>query len=386
MPDNLPALHSVLGASSMYRWSVCPGSIRMSRGIKAPTSQYAEEGTKAHEVATHVLEEGKFPPDTDPDVKEAVSVYTDTVKHQIDESIALFQDTKYSQLIEHKFDLSSVYPGCYGTADCVLYFPNQKTLYVFDYKHGMGIPVEVTDNPQLKYYGLGALLSTGVPCEFVELVIVQPRCPHPDGPVRRERIPAFDLLDFSADLIDYAKATEDPNAPLVPGDHCRFCPAAGICPALAAKAQVLAKSSFSSLATYDPEKLSEVLEWLPSIEGWVKSVREFAYAESQHGRTPPGWKLVPKRATRRWKDHVNAELLKEKLGLDDDGLLEEPKLKSPAQVEKRLAPAGKKIVADLVTAESSGTSLVPEADRRAAVTFDPKSAFDEIKEVVEIEY
>ena len=49
------------------------------------------------------------------------------------------------------------------------------------------------------------------------------------------------------ELIDYAKATEDPHAPLVPGDHCRFCPAggAGICPALKDKANAVAAQVFA---------------------------------------------------------------------------------------------------------------------------------------------
>src|SRR5690242_1931335 len=46
-----PNTHSSIGASSMYRWSVCPGSVNLSQGIHAPSSRYAAEGTCAHSLA-----------------------------------------------------------------------------------------------------------------------------------------------------------------------------------------------------------------------------------------------------------------------------------------------------------------------------------------------
>ena len=117
-------------------------------------------------------------------------------------------------------------------------------LSVIDLKYGAGVPVEVEDNPQLLYYGLGALLANKQwkPHE-VEVVIVQPRCPHPDGPVRSQVLQVVDLLEFAADLVEAVKRTEEASeqhatldtlnwmrAYLNPGDHCRWCPAAAICP------------------------------------------------------------------------------------------------------------------------------------------------------------
>ena len=47
--------HSKIGASSMYRWSKCPGSVRLCEGIKSVSSVYADEGTRAHELAASLL-------------------------------------------------------------------------------------------------------------------------------------------------------------------------------------------------------------------------------------------------------------------------------------------------------------------------------------------
>jgi hypothetical protein len=362
------AVHSKIGASSMHRWSQCPGSVRLSEGIESVSSKYAEEGTEAHALAERVLRNGaKAWAGADPEMREHVGVYVDLIQ----------RERKGNEFwIEHKFNLDNLYPGLYGTADAVIYDAKTKTLRVYDLKYGAGLAVEVERNPQLLYYALGALLSVDLPCETVETVIVQPRCPHPDGSVRRWSIPAVDLIDFGADLVKYAKATEKPDAPLVPGAWCRFCPAAGVCPATRSKAQDLAKREFSSDLSYDPKQLAETLTWLPVLEGWIESVRQFAYAEAEHGRTPPGWKLVEKRATRKWRDEDEAAKACGKLLSDDE--LYETKLLSPAKVEKLLGKAARDVLGPLVVTESSGLTLAPESDKRPAAKV---SAADEFEAV-----
>ena len=346
----------------MHRWAECPGSVRLSKNAPPKTSAYAEEGTMAHELAAEVLEKGWPARPLDADLKDAVGVYVDFVA-------SLLKTPQTEMLVEHRFDLSSLYPGLFGTADCVVYDRIAKRLYVIDYKHGAGVPVEVADNSQLKYYALGALMTCGFPAREIVLVIVQPRCPHPDGPVRAYAMESVDLIDFSSDLVKYAKATEDESAPLKPGSHCRFCPASGFCSALANKALIAAKEQFSAIAPYDAEKLSKTLDLLPVIEEWIKGVREFAYSEAQHGRVPPGFKLVPKRATRKWRDESEAaKRLWNHYGLKDQDMYDAPKIKSPAQIEKLFSKqVDKQVFNDLVVQESSGQTLVHESDKRPAV-------------------
>jgi hypothetical protein len=267
--------------------------------------------------------------------------------------------------VEEKFHLKELHPDLYGTSDCVLYFAEEKLLQVWDYKHGQGIAVEAENNEQLMYYALGALMKTKAPCSHVEMVICQPRCYHPEGPIRRWKISVVDLLDFSADLVDAALRTEDPDAPLVSGDHCRFCPAAPTCPKLHETALTTAQEEFSPAFSYDPEKLADVLSKIPAIESWAKSVKEFAYREAQAGRIPPGHKLVPKRANRKWANEDEAEkFLLLELGLDYTEVHKEPALKSPAQIEALLSKEDKKRLEEIVVKESSGGTLAPITDKR----------------------
>lgn len=375
-------IHSPIGASSMHRWSKCPGSVKLSEGIPSSTSKYAEEGTLAHTVAAKALDENLWIDGIDEEMKSHVLVYTSCVwedwkkAHRVPESL---------MFVEHGFDLSKLHPNLYGTADAIIYDAPLKTLRVYDLKYGKGITVEVTDNEQLMYYGLGALLApelSGKEINEIELIIVQPRAPHDDGQIRRWKFSSIDLLDFTADLIEAAKRTLEENAAIVPGDHCRFCPAAAICPELNKKAQILAKQEFEvivknslSVPKYDPIKLATTLEWLPSLKAFIESVNEFAYNEAVQGRCPPGYKLVEKRATRKWINDVETENFLLNIDSVQKDQIYEIKLKSPAQIEKML-PKEKQIKMDELTIKaSSGVVLVHESDKRPQVKNDAKSEF-----------
>lgn len=386
MSEVQPA-HSKIGASSYYRWKACPGSVRLSVGIESHESEYAREGTAAHEIAADVLnchyftqgERATIPVHTTADMMTAVREYTEFVKGEVKKYFA--EPDRGHVLIEHKFDLSSIHPGLYGTADCVIYAPRHKKLIVIDYKHGQGIAVEVENNLQLMYYGLGALVSTGLPCEKVELVIVQPRCDHEAGRIRKWEFSSVELLDFAATLAEDAKATEKPDAHLNPGPHCRFCPAAASkCPAIHEKAIALAQVEFKPTLSYDPEKLSQTLRFLPTMEAWIKATREFAYGEALHGRGPKDWKLVEKRKLRHWtaSESEIVDYMKEATKRNVDEFYEK-KLKSPAQMEKLLSKQLGVKLREMIETKSSGYTLVHESDKRPAVRPDPNTEFDMIE-------
>ena len=279
----------------------------------------------------------------------------------------------FRSLLEQKFHLKTVHPDLFGTSDCVIWKPATSTLICADYKHGAGVPVEVIGNLQRRYYSLGALTTNRWPATTVRMAIIQPRCVHPDGPVRTEDIDALDLIDFAAELVSIVNDTEDPDAPLEPSEECRFCNAAPHCPALHSKSTEVAKIEFGAMLSYDPQKLADTLAWLPILENWIKNVREFAYSEAEHGRCAPGWKLVQKRATRKWAREADViDWLQEQRLLPDE--MYDQKLKSVATIEKIFGKGG--IPDSLITKESSGFALAPEDDKRPAINADAKSEFE----------
>lgn len=380
------SLHSKLGASSYERWKACPGSIRECEGVQKQTSVYAERGTFYHGVASAILTGKTILPrqthtfdgitmEVEIEDLEAVMTYVEWV---LEHKTAGFQ-----VIVERRFHLKDYHPMLFGTSDVVLYHPQLKMLVVGDYKHGQGTSVEVMKdgkpNSQAIYYGLGAWLELNLQVDTFAIAIIQPRCFHPDGAVRVAQVEWEQMFDALDQLVRDAKATEAPNAPLVPGSHCKnyFCPAAYKCPALREFANsVQTTSPFTAVNAYDPKELGKALDRLPLLEEYVDSVRQFAYQEAVQGRCPPGWKLVDKRAMRKWADPDRAKIMFSKEA-DISLFFDEPTLKSVTQIEKNIGKKEfKKQYAGIVVQISSGKTLVPENDSRPEIK--DVSPFDEV--------
>lgn len=376
MSNHAQRAHSELGASSSERWQNCPGSVRLSAGVSDPGSVYAAEGTAAHELGEWCLRNlgdaaerigDEWPVDNhkftvDEDMANAVQMYVDFVRAE--------QEKGGRVMIEQRFDLSEqVWPGMYGTADAVIYHPESQELVVADYKHGQGYAVEADANPQLLYYAIGAASLIKAPVKKVTVAIVQPRAFHKSGPIRSWSCSTTDLFEYVGVLRAAAQATEDPNAPLNPGAWCKFCKARGFCPALRDEAIAASNVEFTTVPdTLTSEQLGEILEKATLIEDWISAVRAEALRRAEMGVPPSGWKLVQKRATRRWAfdEEDTADRLRMAYSLPDEKLFTR-KLATPAQVEKLLPKKLKESLADLVVKESSGVTLARESDPREAV-------------------
>lgn len=388
----------------------CPGSPRLSKGIKRKSSVYADEGTAAHMLAERCLALGC---DAEAFADRVIDIHGEgttvflaksapldeglfTVDEEMVDGVQLFLDTVRAAVepgddvhIERRISFAE---DMYGTADVAIYKPAKRKLRVFDLKYGAGVPVEVTDNSQLIYYGEGTYrtLPQGTPVDELEITIVQPRCPHPDGPVRSAAVGALELLDWAIAIQDAAERTRDPDAPLIPGDWCKWCPAAAICPANASKALAVAQADFDDLDTVElpaPEGLSvsqiaKVLDGADMLESWLKSVRQYAYAEAEAGRPVPGYKLVDKVGRRRWEGD-EADIRKIVVGMGvSPGDVYESKFKSPAKIEKLVGKARFNThLASLAPSVSSGTTLVPLSDKRPEVSRQIEDHFEDLEEL-----
>lgn len=386
--------HATLSPSAAYRWFRCPGSIRATAGLPDDSNEYAREGTAAHTLAERCLStgtdaakwvgtyEGRIRVDydggakyqfftVDRDMAEAVQVYLDHVR-------ALGSEPNARVLVEQTVRLEAIDPALapvWGTADCIVYVPGTRTLYVVDYKHGRGKVVDATDNLQLKIYALAAWATFGDQFKPLRIVatIVQPRAG--GEPIRSAEYTAAELFDFIADVQEAVQRTDAPDAPLVPGSHCDFCRVRATCPALSHQAVAVAQDEF---ALVPPQQLTieqcvAILEKAELLEDWIKGVREHLHARALEGHPIPGHKLVPKRATRQWAlpEKDVAARLAPLVAVEDE--LYRKELLSPAQMEKVVGKA--RLPADLVVSLSSGYNLVKDTDARPAVTIHPGDDF-----------
>ena len=368
--------HARLSASAAHRWMACPGSVALIATCpEQEQSKYAAEGTVAHEIAALCLTLNKnardYLSDSDPDVTEemceAVQEYVDLVRKDLK---AAGKNAKL--VVEVKLDaLSTLHKDLGGTADAVILVPFGK-LTVYDYKHGVGVVIDVEDNPQLLNYDLGALLALG-DFDPVESVVVQPRAQHAGGTVRRWITSQKHVYEFGDELVAAAKETEKKNAKLCAGDHCKFCPALSKCPKVQEEVMKTTALDFAKPANQqlpDPTALTlpqvkRILDLLPLVDDWARAVEEHAESLAKSGQNIPGYKLVKKRSNRAWISEP--EVLKTFEPLYGAKIFAPRKLLTPAQMEKLTGKGNALIVDTLCMNPDNGECLVSESDPRPGV-------------------
>jgi hypothetical protein len=384
----------------------CPGSVVLSEGMPGDDSEYAAEGTRAHDMAEkwllmYLAQHGTTPTFKTPEDIEMAK----HVKVYVDECIGLTNAPGVKVHVEKKVAVNN---DVYGTADFIAWHPETHTLYVRDLKYGAGVFVSVERSIQLRIYALAALLTMKLPAKTVSIGIVQPRYECPEGAVRYVDFDAADLLDIYVDVMDAVertvtagttKGSKDWEANfLKPSEKgCRWCLAAPKpCPALLKNAQALAKQVFSivpagevlapvngsTIATkpaYDPLALARALDFIPILEGWIKNTREFAYGEAEKGVDIPDYKLVDKTAVRKWKDEFDRVTLIRALGCGASGIYKPVELIGIGDAEKMAPGKNAKeraaVLEPFVKKESSGHTLVHVSDKRDPVRIDAKAAF-----------
>ena len=130
----------------------------------------------------------------------------------------------------------------------------------------------------------------------------------------------------------------------------------------------------------DPHEIAKMLRVAPMIESWLKSIYGAAQAMAERGSKFEGRKLVRKNTHRAYiKNLSDKKVLRylEKLGYDREGALSDPKLKTPAQIDKILKPKHRRKFNDkFVTKPEGELILVDDSDAREAVDYYAGSDFD----------
>ena len=388
---NLPE-HSPLGASGAPRWMKCPGSVTWSNGIQDSESDFAAEGTDAHSLgeicltADHdaweligvegISREGQAA--LTKEMADAVQVYLDAIRQwHPDRNQGNFW-------IERRFHCPTLHSLFFGKSDATAYDEALRTLDVWDYKHGAGIIVEPS-SPQLKYYAIGMLEDLGLwqKVDVVRLHIVQPRAFHRDGEHRIASITTDELWAWAETELFPAMMRAEVSRDTVSGEHCRFCPARSrACPQIMSDMdeleEIVELIQGKGAAALSNEEVGRFLDLLDLAKIVGKAAEETAYARLMAGIKVPGRKLGKGKSDREWKEQfeingvtvIVENEIKAKFG---KLAYTEPKLKSPAQIEK--LPEGEAIVARFAFKPEAGLRVIKEGDARPAVNRDTKSMF-----------
>jgi CRISPR/Cas system-associated exonuclease Cas4 (RecB family) len=343
-------MHSkIVGGSTAERVINCPGSVALAAQMPPQEENEAmREGTRRHELIAEVLNEKIDSRSVD---DEKVLDALDLFDMKFDPTSKALFDVEYR--VSFPWDAS-----IFGTAD-VIGTLDKETAFVMDFKFGDNYQVEAVGNAQLMFYAAAAFESRHWAFrnrEWVELVIIQPPF------IRRDRIHVNDLIVFSANLERAVKTAQMPDAPLVEGGHCRFCPGKAICPKKTGAAE---RAIVTAIDQIGPENIGHYMTIAQNLEDWASDMRKLTQTALEAGIPVPGWKLVNKRAQRSWVDEKAALAALTEVAPD----VTFTELVSPAQAEKALKAAKQKLPDGLTVAVSSGLTIAEEGDARpAAVT------------------
>lgn len=367
--------HAILSASGASRWMACPPSARLEQGFENNTSEYAEEGTLAHELGELGLRKALGEISTrkynseikkigalklySADMPDCVEIYTDTCMEKVSEAKAKTPDAVFK--VEQRLDFSEWVPEGFGTGDFVIIADG--TMEICDLKYGKGVPVSANNNKQMMLYALGAIqeFSFLYDIEKVRMTIIQPRL---------DNISTFEVT--ADDLLKWAEEYVKPTANLAfkgegefcAGDHCQFCRAKAVCKARADKNMELAQYDFQKQDTMDNNDIAFVLSRVDELVKWASDVKDYALEQALQGEEYEGFKVVEGRSNRKWssEDKVGQILTGEGF---ERSIIYTTKLDGISKIESAI---GKKevqrLLGDYIIKPPGKACLVPITDKR----------------------
>ena len=342
---------TIVGGSSAKRLISCPGSRQLiDRVPPRPAGRYAEEGTMLHDVMHRVLSGEPFPEDL-------TEVQEDKVRFALAALDEIDPNKEMEFVTETRVHFGGFLAGVFGNCDLAGRIRNRAIM--LDWKFGSGVQVEAEENEQGMFYTAAGMRTPELRWVFqgvteIEIIIVQPPF------IRRWITSPGRIVAFERELVKAVELSFRTDAPIKSGAHCRFCAAKPICPAFNTD---IDRALATKTRGLNPQQLADALVMADRLEGWVKDVRALAQTLLENGAPIPGYKLVPKRATRQWADELKALEAFEGL-VPAEELIE---MRSPAQVEKVLKQHKVSMPPDLIISVSSGNTLAPESDPRPAV-------------------
>lgn len=413
--------HARFSPSSVSRRMLCPGSLALEEQVPHKTSDYAEEGTAAHELMEWAFQDGatllsKYKGrktrngwKINDEMIENVQIFITNIYTTVENFKAL--GAKVSIFCEERVSFAAEMgdieednddENFFGTADIILIaeFPDGTAIIsIDDLKYGKGVQVEAKNNKQTLTYALAVVSLYGMLYDIkrVRMAIHQPRLDHMsewEVPIERvykfrEKLkPAAKLAISIADALK-AKTTTvkkiDKAGNLVPGkDQCFFCRAKNHCPARARfllsevdgmfedlSDEVDVKKAIDDLdegliSTAQAEQFGLILD---DLEDWVRGMRGRLMSELYNGKELEHWKLVAgRKGHRAWTNLDKAEKALKAMRLSEKEMYERT-LISPTTAEKIFAkdnPRRWHKLKKLIHQPDGKPKLAPISDKRPA--------------------
>lgn len=355
--------HAVLSASASKRWLNCPPSAKLNAEIPDITTEYAKEGTDAHELAEYKVNQllgikADNPTENLDYYNQEMEDCTDSYAQYIAEQMSQYSSPVV--MVEQRLDFSRYVPGGFGTGDCIIVADD--VLTVIDFKYGKGVAVKAEYNPQMMLYALGALEMFSILYDIneVKMVIFQPRIEN----ISEFSMPVSDLMNWAEnELKPKAEFAAKGEGEFCAGEHCRFCKVKATCRKRAEYNLAIAKYDFAPPDMLEDSEIEMILERADALTAWAADVKEYALSEALKGRKWNGYKVVEGRSNRKYTDEKMAAAVVKKAGKDP---YSEPKILGITEMTKLLGGRKKfdELLSKYVCKPQGKPTLVPESDKR----------------------
>jgi hypothetical protein len=391
------AAHAVLSASGSDRWLACPGSVHAEKMFSDEETDFALEGTVAHDILSLKLEKqfglitaGDFMLRMQPLLKHRLyklemERFTDDCRDFCVELVnkARAEDPNAEIFIERRLDFSRWVPKGYGRGDFGVVTTGWA--HFVDFKYGKGKPVSAIKNSQVRLYGGGtySAYSWLFRLDKVFITIHQPRI----GNVETEELTSDELLAWLEGEVRPKAAhawkihtgeLRATDADYTPGKHCTFCKARGPCRKRAEWAQSEA-ASLPAPGVLTPAEIAALLPKVGAIASWASDVEAYALEQATSaGVKYPGFKLVEGRSNRTITNSMLAGEALRKAGYLDSVTHKEPELLGIGELERVVGGRKQfdKILGGIVKKPPGKPTLVYESDPRATWTPASSAASD----------
>ena len=357
-PQHSKRKHSRLAPSKASVWTVCTAAPVLEEEnadrIVEKSSKYADEGTKAHEVADCLMKGQKVPHWATREMIDHGNGYKRFCQSLHPSGLAISVNVELSVPLFYLIEDN-------GHVDYCVWNSETRILHVVDYKYGAGVTVLAERNKQMSIYARSVIEHRfpDLPGDAkVHLHIYQPRSRKEEGqgPVstwgttwdhlrlfteKEIAVPAQLILERADHLLKFRPSDET----------CRWCPCAPFCGArneylvtgVSVVKQLVEKAPIQPTK---PENLTDsqlvqIIEHSGELKKWLEQVEEYVWNRNRAGRPVPGTKLVEGRGTRKWSDEeqvlIYAQQLKVRALVDVV-----PELLSPFALEEKMKEAGVK--------------------------------------------
>lgn len=307
--------HAKYGSSRIHRVLHCAGYVSLAARTPRAASAAADEGTHAHEMlAAHLNGQAVRAFCTEDEWRGIEMVEDYLTKLYIERG-----DTLLMYVEDENVFPQEVVPAqdAGGIADVLVIDYAAREGWSFEYKFGH-VYVSEKRNPQLMYNAVAKWWQQ--PLSKVHLVVIQPHA-HGAEPIRVDTVTPLDLVEFQMRVESAIAAAEQPNAPLSPGPHCRFCECELTCPArekqavaaidpYATRIEHVEGLPLPAAETMPLDRLAYVLRHADALREWLSAAEKEALRRAMEGQDVPEHKLAEARGRRSFNADVEGTAAK----------------------------------------------------------------------------